>query len=75
MSDSTYQKADPVEPDELDEVLSYAQGEPVDHVAAERYAETLPDLREVLRLARSPKPNRSQTGRLRCAAIAAALDS
>lgn len=51
--------------------LEFAEGQPVDPLAADRYADGGGDLAAAVRLAASPDPKLSQTGRLRCAAILA----
>lgn len=63
-------KADPVK-----KAAEFAEGQPVDRLAAERYAATDGDLAKAVRLAASPDPLLSKTGRLRCAAILAGRNS
>lgn len=56
------------------DLRSYADGQPVDAAAAARYRDELPDLDVLRALATSKDPLEAKTGRLRAAAVIAALD-
>jgi hypothetical protein len=58
----------------LADLRRFADGQPVDALAAERYAEHPPDVEAVAKLCRSRDPARRKTGRLRAAAVLAAAD-
>lgn len=62
-------KSDPVA-----DLREYAEGQPVDEAAAARYREQLPDIDAVLALCKSKDTREQKTGRLRAAAVCAAVD-
>lgn len=67
--------SNPKQPDPVRKAAEFADGQPVDRLAADRYARTGGDLPAAVRLAASPNPKVSKTGRLRCAAILAGRET